>query len=149
MKNQVGLWIDHRESIIVIVTSEGEETRRITSNMEKHVRFSGGAQAVSEEDIRDNKFSGHLSKYYDKVITCIGDAESILIFGPGEAKGELEKRLERRQLSGRIVGVQTVDKMTDRQIAARVRQRLSRVGRPDRRRITSGHAWHKTKRVVR
>jgi type I restriction-modification system DNA methylase subunit len=124
VKQQVGLWIDHRESVIVIVTDEKEETKRITSNMEKHVRFSGGAQAVSEEDIRENKFSGHLSKYYDKVITCIGDAESILIFGPGEAKGELEKRLERKGLSGRIVAIETVDKMTDRQIAAKVRQRF-------------------------
>ena len=124
MKKQVGLWIDHRESIIVIVTGEGEETKRITSDMEKHVRFSGGAQAVSEEDIRDNKFSGHLSKYYDEVITCISDAESILIFGPGEAKGELKNRLESKELGGRIVGVETVDKMTDRQIAARVQQRF-------------------------
>ena len=124
MTRQVGLWIDHRESIVVVVTGEGEETKRITSDMEKHVRFSGGAQAASEEDIRDNRFSGHLSKYYDKVIACVGDAESILIFGPGEAKGELEKRLERTELHGRIVGVETVDKMTDRQIAARVRERF-------------------------
>ena len=62
MKKQVGLWIDHRESIIVMVTDEGEETKRITSNMEKHARFSGEAQVSSEEDIRDNKFSGHLNK---------------------------------------------------------------------------------------
>ena len=124
MKKQVGLWIDHREAVVVIVADEGEETKRIISNMEKHVRFSGGAQASSEEDMRDNKFSGHLDKYYDKVITCIGNAESILIFGPGEAKGELEKRLEHTELSGRIVAIETVDKMTDRQIAARVRQRF-------------------------
>ena len=76
--------------------------------------------------MRDNKFSGHLNKYYDEVITCIGDAESILIFGPGEAKGELEKRLERKGLSGRIVGIEAVDKMTDRQIAAKVRQRFTK-----------------------
>jgi hypothetical protein len=124
VKHQVGLWIDHRESTIVIVTAEGEETKRVTSNMEKHVRFSGGAQTDSEEDTRDNKFSGHLSKYYDQVIKSIGDAESILIFGPGEAKGELEKRLAEKGLRGRIVGTETVDKMTDRQIAAKVRQRF-------------------------
>jgi hypothetical protein len=92
--------------------------------MEKHVRFSGGAQEVSADDMQDRRFTGHLNKYYDKVITCIGDAESILIFGPGEAKGELEKRLERKGLSGRIVAIETVDKMTDRQIAAKVRQRF-------------------------
>jgi hypothetical protein len=49
-------------------------------------------------------------------------AESILIFGPGEAKGELKERLERKNLGGSILGIETVDKMTDRQIAAKVRQ---------------------------
>ncbi len=127
MKQQVGLWIDHRESVIVIVTGEGEETKRVTSNMEKHVRFSSPrTQAVPEEDKRDNKFSGHLNKYYDEVIAGIGDAESILIFGPGEAKGEFEKRLEHKGLSGRIVAIETVDKMTDHQIAAKVQQRFTK-----------------------
>ena len=126
MKNQVGLWIDHRESVIVIVTDKREETKRITSNMEKHVRFSGGAQQVTAEDMRDRRFTGHLNKFYDVVILCLRDAESILIFGPGEAKGELEKRLARKGLSGRIVAIETVDKMTDRQIAAKVRQRFTK-----------------------
>jgi len=67
----------------------------------------------------------HLNIYYDAVIASIGDAESILIFGPGEAKGELNKRLKRNKLGGRIAGVETVDKMTDRQIAAKVRQRFA------------------------
>ena len=124
MNKQVGLWIDHRETIMVTLTEDGEETKRIESDMEKHVRFSGGAQSATEEDIRDNKFTGHLSKYYDKVIGLIGDADSILILGPGEAKGELAKRLEHKNLAARIVGVETVDKMTDRQIAARVREQF-------------------------
>ena len=55
-------------------------------------------------------------------IASIRDAQSILLFGPGEAKGELKKRLERIGLGERIVGVETVDKMTDRQIAAKVRR---------------------------
>ena len=53
---------------------------------------------------------------------CIRDAESILIFGPVEAKGELKKHLEREGLGGRIVGIETVDKMTEPQITAKVRQ---------------------------
>jgi len=123
MKRQVGLWIDHRKAVIVIVTDEGEETRLIESDMEKHVRFaSGSSEDGSAESTRDRQFASHLDGYYDKVIACIRDAESILILGPGEAKGELEKRLESGEPKGRIVGVETVDKMTDRQIAARVRQ---------------------------
>jgi len=123
MNTAIGLWIDHRKAVIVIVSDEGEEVKEITSHMEKHVRFSSGnsSEDGSSEDIRDRQFGNRLNSYYDEVIALIRDADSIQIFGPGEAKGELEKRLESKGLKGRIVGVETVDKMTDRQIAAKVR----------------------------
>jgi hypothetical protein len=128
MKKQIGLWIDHRETIIVAIGDQGEETRRIESGMEKHVRFSGGSGSEdgSAEDQRDRQFTGHLNNYYDEVISHLRDAESILIFGPGEAKGELEKRLAHKGLGGRIVGIETDDKMTERQIAAKVRQHFQK-----------------------
>lgn len=125
MKSEIGLWIDHRQAVIVVVTDTGEETKRIISNMEKHVRFSSGSsEDGSAEDVRDRQFANRLNSYYDEVIAVIRDADSIQIFGPGEAKGELEKRLEHEGLKGRIVNIETVDKMTDRQIAAKVRQRF-------------------------
>ena len=123
MKSEIGLWIDHRQAVIVVVTDAGEETKRIISNMEKHVRFSSGSsEDGSQEDARDRQFGNHLNSYYDEVIAVIRDADAIQIFGPGEAKGELEKRLEHEGLQGRIVDIETADKMTDRQIAAKVRE---------------------------
>jgi len=124
MKSAAGLWIDHREAVIVLVTDKEEKIKRMTSNMERHVRFSGGSRSEEgkADDQRDRQFTGHLNIYYDEVIAHLRDAESILIFGPGEAKGELEKRLANKGLGGRIVGIETVDKMTDRQIAAKVRE---------------------------
>jgi len=56
------------------------------------------------------------------VVSLLRNADSIWIFGPGEAKVELQKRLEHQDLGARIVSVETVDKMTNRQIAAKVRQ---------------------------
>lgn len=127
MKSKVGLWIDHRKAVIVTVTDEGEETKEITSNMEKHVRFSSNeSEDGSSEDVRDRQFGNHLNSYYDDVIACLREAESIQIFGPGEAKGELETRLENEGLKERIVEIDTMDKMTDRQIAAKVRQRFQK-----------------------
>jgi len=126
MKRKVGIWIDHRKTVIVNVSDKREETSLIRSDMEKHVRYSGSPQEDSAEDQRDKRFTGHLNKYYDDIISCIRDAESILILGPGEAKIELNKRLESEALSGRIVGIETVDKMTDRQIVAKVRQYFSK-----------------------
>lgn len=125
MKTDVGLWIDHREAVIVVVTVSGEEIKRIISNQEKHVRFSGSAaEGGAGEDVRDRKFDNHLNGFYDEIISNIRDANSIQIFGPGEAKGELEKRLDDKGLKGKIVNIETVDKMTDHQIAAKVRDRL-------------------------
>jgi hypothetical protein len=126
MKKEIGLWIDHRKAIIVTISDEGEETKKIVSGMEKHVRFTNGtgSQNGSSEDVRDRQFDNHLNTYYDQIITLIRDAESIQIFGPGEAKGELEKRLQHEGLKAHILAVETVDKMTDRQISAKVRERF-------------------------
>ena len=124
MTTRAGLWIDHRKAVIVTVSDEGEKTRVIESNVERHVRYSGGAQR-EPEDTRERRFGGELGKFYDEVIACIHDMDAILIFGPGEAKGELKTRLEHRDRGDRIVAIETVDKMTDRQIAARVRKHFS------------------------
>jgi hypothetical protein len=130
MKTTVGLWIDHRKAIIVAVTDKGEEIALIISKVEKQLRRSGDSPLkgphdplqVPAADSRQRMLTGYLNIYYDAVIASIRDAESILIFGPGDAKGELKKRLQRNNLGGRIVGIETVDKMTDRQIAAKVRK---------------------------
>jgi stalled ribosome rescue protein Dom34 len=67
-----------------------------------------------------------LGRYYDQVVECIRDAESILILGPGEAKSDLRKRLETAQLNDRIVAVESVDRMTVNQLRTLVRQRFPR-----------------------
>jgi stalled ribosome rescue protein Dom34 len=125
MKTDVGLWIDHREATIVTLAGEAEDVKHIASGMEKHVRFSGDAEKSTSEDNRDRRFTNHLNQFFEEVINSIRAADSILIFGPGEAKGELAKRLEGENLAGRVIGVETVDKMTDPQIAAKVRERFT------------------------
>jgi len=132
MNKKVGLWIDHRLAIIVSLAGEEEQVRLIYSNVERYVRPSGGSrsktpygpQDVSAEDKRERRFAGHLRRYYDEVISCVLDAESVLLFGPGAAKNELKKRMVSMGLGERVVAVETSDKMTDRQIVARVRQQF-------------------------
>jgi hypothetical protein len=133
MRTRAGLWIDHRKAIVVTVTDKGDETRLVISTVQKQLRRSGDSplkgryerQQVVADDSQQRVFTGQLNSYYDAVIASIGGAESILIFGPGEAKGELKKRLQRKNLGGRIAVLETVDKMTDRQIAAKVRQHFA------------------------
>jgi len=122
MNKTIGLWIDHRKAVIVMILGETQEITQMVSNMEKHVRYSSSSQESPGEDQRDRQFAEHLGKYYDEAITHVRDADSILILGPGEAKGEFVKRLQGEGLGDRVAGVETVDKMTDPQIVARVRQ---------------------------
>ncbi|AGF77562.1 hypothetical protein UWK_00988 [Desulfocapsa sulfexigens DSM 10523] len=130
MKTTIGLWIDHRKAVIVAVSGNGEDTKIIESKVEKQPGRIDGvrsttsfeAQKVPADDSRERIFTGELHTYYDEVVSAVRDAESILLFGPGEAKGELKKRLEKEKLGGRIEAVETEDTMTDRQIAAKVRE---------------------------
>lgn len=132
MKTNVGVWIDHRKAVVVVVTAEGEDIGLIISKVEEQLRRSGDsplkgsyeAHRVPADNSRQRALTQHLNIYYDAVITCIREAEAILIFGPGEAKNELEKRLEKSNLGGLIAGIETADKMTDKEIAAKVRQRF-------------------------
>ena len=130
MKKEIGLWIDRREAILVILTDGEEEIRHITSSSEEYIREPGKSHAgnlrgligFTVEDQRDRKYANRLNKYYDEVIAVIHGADSIQIFGPGEAKGELEKRIGRVGLKARMPATEATDKMTDRQISAKVRE---------------------------
>jgi stalled ribosome rescue protein Dom34 len=126
MKKTVGLWIDHKKAVIVFVAGKDTEIRLISSNIEKRHRQSG--VAAPADDVRQRELTGHLNSFYGEVVSCIREAESILILGPGEAKGELSKRLERDNLSRRIVGIKTSDKMTDKQIVAVIRGHFNQRG---------------------
>ena len=135
MKTLAGLWIDHREAIIVLISGKRQETRRIKSFVEKQLRRSDcspsqgrfEAQMVPADDSREREYTGHLDNYYDEVISCIRPAGAILIFGPGEAKGELRKRIEQNKLDLRITCFETADKMTERQVSQKVRRHYSPV----------------------
>jgi len=133
MSTQVGLWIDHKKATIVAVTDQGEAISEILSDVEKQLRRSGDsplkgsyeAHQVPADDSRQRTLTGELNTYYDKVIEQIRDADSILIIGPGAAKHELQKRLEENRLGAKVVGVETVDHLTEPQLAAKIRQHFA------------------------
>jgi hypothetical protein len=131
-KNYTGLWIDHRQAVIVSITDEGETIKRINSGIERKVRLSGGSrtsktpygpQQVSVDGKQEERIKRQLRQYYRAILRRIQDANKILIFGPGEAKTEFKKEMEKSgELAAKKITVETADKMTERQIAASVRQ---------------------------
>ena len=128
MKPKAGMWIDHKKAIVVTVNDKGEEMQEILSDVETQPRRSGDSPMkghyeslqVPADDRRQKNFTGQINIYYDAVISSIGEAKSVLIFGPGQAKDELRERLQSRNLNGLAIVMETVDKMTEPQIAAKI-----------------------------
>jgi stalled ribosome rescue protein Dom34 len=121
MKTEVGLWIDYREAVIVTCMNQREQIRRIPSHIEELVS-DADAPHVSQQDRHNKRLDAHLSRYYGQVIGVIRHADSIVIFGPGKAKGELQTKLESQGLAEQVVAVETTDSMTVDQITAKVRE---------------------------
>jgi hypothetical protein len=125
MNKQVGLWLDRKKAVIVSIANNIEGKRIITSDMEHYVLYSTIVPGDgSPENIRDRRFWNHLGEYYAKIIAHIRDATEIQIFGPAEAKYELEKHLENEGLAIHIVSLEDAEKMTDLQIAIKVQKRF-------------------------
>ena len=129
LKVEAGLWVDHREALIVVLSKTGEETKRIQSDAQKQLRRTGDPsicrfeyQEVPADDSRQRAYSGYLARYYDEIVAYLRHTGAILIFGPGEAKGELKKRFEKECPGAHIVTMETTDRMTEGQIVAHVRQ---------------------------
>src|SRR5579872_107341 len=127
MKTNAGLWIDHREAIVVVLSDDGAEIKHIRSTAEKQLRRSGEpnhgpfeSQEVPADDSRQREYTGHLARYYDAIISHLHDSGSILIFGPGAAKSELKERFKKQASYPQIIVLETTDKMTEPQIVAMV-----------------------------
>jgi hypothetical protein len=129
MLNQVGVWIDRRQAIVVQFSNAGEESIHINSGMESQERRASdhpeGAfepMKVPADDTRDRKETAELGKFYDEVISHLRGAQSIYVCGPGEARKQLRNRIEEtRSITGKVE-VEAADSMTDAQFVAKVRK---------------------------
>jgi len=131
MSRTIGLWIDHKEAVLVSIKDGALSVRRVESEVGTRFSPSGGwkaggtpvAQSIAKEQTADERRKHGLRAYYQELIKAVGGAEELFIFGPGEAKNELVKEIQKIKGSHvRIAAVETCDKMTEPQIAARVRK---------------------------
>ena len=128
MERNVGLWIDHKQAYLI--WNEDGKVEIIPSQIEPPAHRSGGTQLGGKlnqkadvEVRRSDRFRLQINKYYQQVIQAIKDASSIFVMGPGEAKIEFQKAIQRRKhLHNRLLKVETTDKMTKNQMIAYVRK---------------------------
>jgi hypothetical protein len=115
MIDSAGIWIDHRKAFVVTLSEDGEDTKLILSRVEKH------PQRDTADDRQQRALTGELNHFYDAVICAIRGYANVFLFGPGEAKHELHKRVVEMKVGDFVMAAEAADKMTDREIIAKVR----------------------------
>lgn len=135
MALKAGIWIDHKQATVVLITDAGQEIKKIASDIGQPSSREGALRPKNKyrpndfvaEDTRQRKVESQRGKYFDSVIACLRGADSLLLLGPGEAKGEFKKHIDDKKLRKLAVELETADKMTERQLAAKVRQHFATI----------------------
>ena len=131
MEKLFGLWVDHEKAIIVSLIDGSHKVTHVESAIEGRFRLKGGSrsntpwgiQSATSESKRDFRYSKHLNIYFQHIIDLLKDAKHIFIFGPGEAKIELKKEIEKNNVFlDKISDIETTDKLTEPQIVAKVKK---------------------------
>ena len=122
MGHEVGIWIDHTKAVIVTISAGHVSTKALFSDVGPHTHYAGSQEGGGEKKYEE-RHSHELDRYYDDVISQLGEPDALLIFGPGEAKLQLKERLGRSNvLSESILAVESADKLTDPQIVVKVKE---------------------------
>ncbi|APB99109.1 translational machinery protein [Polynucleobacter asymbioticus] len=115
--NHAVIWIDHKEAHVMFLSADASEGEIIGSkSTHSHLHHKAGEVG-----------SGRLaldSKYLHSVIQAVNESKEILVLGPGSAKLELIKHAHHHdpKVAANIVGVETIDHPTDKEILAYARK---------------------------
>ena len=125
MPTHVVVWIDHKEARVFHVQPETpghvqpepiDEATILSPQhlIHRHPKGLGEAKEHPEDAAR----------FFHEVVRSIESADAILVVGPSTAKLELLRYVQRhdQKLQVKIVGIETVDHPTDREIVAYARK---------------------------
>ncbi len=133
MKKNIGVWIDHREAVVVELSEAGKKTSRIESAIESQPRRASDNPSGSFESLQvpsdsklERKKQADLGHFFDDVVSHLAGAEALFVFGPGEAKRELAEHIDGiRSLSAVPRSSETSDSMSEAQVIAKVVEHFS------------------------
>lgn len=130
MKN-AGIWIDSREAKIVFLEGSKIEIKTLFSGAERNPKYFGekskktvrGFAGFDYKSSQESHYREELKRYYRSVINAVSGSDSLYIFGPAEAKINLEKEIRKDQrLSDSILKVESCDVLTQNQLIEKVSQ---------------------------
>lgn len=114
---QMAIWIDHQEARVFHVTDATSEETTVPSpahHLHRHPK---------SDDTQIRNHPQDEPRFFDDVVLALADAEEILIMGPSITKLHFLRYAQQHapRVASRVVGLETADHPTDRQLVAHIR----------------------------
>jgi stalled ribosome rescue protein Dom34 len=113
MGKRAVLWIDHKEARVFHFEAGAVDRTVVEAPHHLHRKHPKTPQSAREHP-------DDAKRFFHEVVRSLEDALALLIVGPGSAKLELLRYLHAHdpRLESAIVGIETVDHPTDKQLVA-------------------------------
>jgi hypothetical protein len=133
MSNGAGIWLDHRRAVVVNFTTDGHRVEKFQSGLRMILKDIDGNQPRSLFGTKSKGARGpkpapaekaDINDFFERVVAAVQNADSIVLIGPGVAKSDLRKHLERHKLADRIVTFAPAERMSDKQLVKQFQNEL-------------------------
>lgn len=123
MSKHTVVWIDHKEARIFRIQPD--------ASTESTVHAPHFVHRHPNESDRSKDHPDDSRRFFQEVAHSLADAEGIIIVGPSSAKLEFLKYVHTHDhlLEPKIIGIETMDHPTDKQIVAYAKQYFNLGGR--------------------
>ncbi|WP_228238510.1 hypothetical protein [Allomuricauda sp. M10] len=128
---RVGIWLDKKEALGVVLEDGGESVFNVESELE-FFNPKGGSRSKAnwgpQDVVQDSKYlereKHQLKRYFENITLELHDVDELAIFGPAEAPEKFLDELEERYpaLAQKIIASEKADSMTQNQFTALVKQ---------------------------
>ncbi len=124
IENRIGIWIDHKHAYLFKISADGSEMEDQKSEIhipdeENLIRFDRDPFSQSEK--QHHELSEEL-KYFKKIIEILKNEDYVYLFGPGNAKIELNNIIDKegKHFPCKVLAIETADKLTQNQMLQKV-----------------------------
>jgi stalled ribosome rescue protein Dom34 len=130
MRNQCGIWLNHREATIIKFQNGEISVDHVESDAERRSRSTGGVRgqrpfihrSVNSAARADKKRHNAWQEHYAEILKCMPKSGEVLILGSGPAKKEFAGYLrDHNQSKIKIVAIEPTGRLTQKQLLAKVK----------------------------
>ena len=129
-EKKAGIWLDQGKAFIIsIVGNSYPVIEKIRSGVESRIRVPGeskvfsryGQTVIDGQEKKQRRQRHQRHRYFNKIMDSIGGSDFIYLFGPSEARHELNNEIENSYLlKGKVVAIKHAARMTQEQMVQAV-----------------------------